>query len=40
MTVFISRLHLIYSRRNLRFPAEIASLLFEVSLQGIAWAHQ
>ena len=29
MRVFISRLYLIYSRRNSRFPAQIASLLFE-----------
>ena len=40
MRVFISRLYLIYSRRNSRFPAEIASLLFEALLQGIVWAHQ
>ena len=40
MRVFISRLYLIYSRRNSRFPAEIASLLFEVLLQGFVWAHQ
>ena len=35
MRVFISRLYLIYSRRNSRFPADIASLLFEVLLQGL-----
>ena len=40
MRVFISRLYLIYSRGNSRFPAEIASLLFEALLQGIVWAHQ
>ena len=40
MKVFISRLYLIYSRRNSRFPAEIASLLFEVLLQEFVWAYQ
>ena len=40
MEVFISRLCLIYSRRNSTFPAEIASLLFEVFLQGFVWAYQ
>ena len=35
MRVFISRLYLIYSRRNSRFPAQIASLLFEGLLHGI-----
>ena len=35
MRVFISRLYLIYSRRNSRFPAQIASLLFEVLLKGL-----
>ena len=40
MKVFISRLYLIYSRRNSRFPAEIASLVIEVFLQGFVWAHQ
>ena len=37
MKVFISRLYLIDSWRNSRFPAEIASLLFEVFLQGFVW---
>ena len=40
MKVFISRLYLNYSRRNSRFPAQIASLLFEGLLHGIVWAHQ
>ena len=40
MKVFISLLCLIYSWRNSRFPAEIASLLFEVLLQEFVWAYQ
>ena len=40
MKVFISRLYLIDSRRNSRFPAEIASLVFEGLLHGNVWAHQ
>ena len=40
MKVFISRLYLIDSRRNSRFPAEIASLVIEGLLHGIVWAHQ
>ena len=40
MRVFISRLYLIYSRRNSRFPAQISSLLFEGLLHGIVWEHQ
>ena len=40
MKVFISRLYLIDSRKNSRFPAEIASLLFEGLLHGFVWAHQ
>ena len=51
MKVFISRLYLIDSWRNSRFPAEIASLLFVIEgLLGISviytpkpiflWAHQ
>ena len=40
MRVFISRLYLVYSRRNSSFSAEIASLVFEVLLQGIVWAHE
>ena len=39
MRVYISRFYLIYSRRNSRCSAEIFSLLFEVLLQGIVWAH-
>ena len=35
MRVFISRLYLIYSRRNSRFPAEIASHLFKALLPGL-----
>ena len=35
MRVFISRLYLIYSRGNSRFPAEIASLLFEAYCKGL-----
>ena len=35
MEVFISRLCLIDSRRNSRFPAEIASLVIEGLLHGI-----
>ena len=37
MKVFISRLYLIYSRRNSTFPAEIASLLFELYYKGLYW---
>ena len=40
MKVFISLLYLIYSRRNSRFPSQIASLLFEGLLHAIVWAHQ
>ena len=37
MEVFISRLYLIDSRKNSRFPAEIASLVIEGLLHGIVW---
>ena len=40
MKVFISRLYLIDSWRNSRFPAEIASLVFEGLLHGRVWAHE
>ena len=39
MKVFISRLYLNYSRRNSRFPAEIASLLFEVLITSVLYGH-
>ena len=39
MKVFISRLYLNYSRRNSRFPAEIASLLFEVLITTGLYGH-
>ena len=35
MKVFISRLYLIDSRKNSRFPAEIASLVIEGLLHGM-----
>ena len=39
MKVFISRLYLIYSRRNSRFPAEIASLLYRSSYYKRLYGH-
>ena len=35
MRVFISRLHLIYSRRNSKFPAEIASCGSKLYYKGL-----
>ena len=40
MKVFISRLFLTIAGENSRFPAQIASLLFEGLSHGIVWAHQ
>ena len=39
MKVFISRLYLIDSWRNSRFPAEIASLVFEGLLTRTSYGH-